>query len=244
MSLYLHSAGVIPQLSLIFMAITFLKNTSQLSCRSFLIPCLMFHHYIQVIVFSRNITEVILCSLLIASYQVGHDFLFVSLLVRGTLIIWSDGDNQASPLFQFSSVQLLSCVGVFATPWTAACQASLPITNSWSLSKLMSIELVTPSNHLILCCPLLLLPSIFPSIRIFSNDSVLHIRWPKYWSFSFNISPSNKYSGLISFRRLVDLLAVQGILESSPTPQFKSFSFLYSPTLTTIHDYWKNHSFD
>ena len=101
------------------------------------------------------------------------------------------------------------------TPWTAACQAFLSITNSQSLLKLMSIELVMPSNHLILCCPLLLLPSIFPSIRVFSNESVLHIRWPKYWSFSFSISPSNEYSGLISFRMdWLALLAVQGTLKS------------------------------
>ena len=115
----------------------------------------------------------------------------------------------------FSSAQLLSHVQLFATPWTAACQASLSITNSWSLLRLMSIELVMPSNHLILCRPLLLLPSILPSIRVFSNKSVLPIRWPKYWSFSFNISPSNEYSGLISFRMdLLDLLAVQGTLKS------------------------------
>ena len=99
-----------------------------------------------------------------------------------------------------SSVQSLSRVQLFKTPWTAACQASLSITNSWSLLKLMSIELVIPSNHLILCHPLLLLPSVFPSIRVFSDESVLHIRWPKYWSSSFSISPSNEYSGLISFR--------------------------------------------
>ena len=99
-----------------------------------------------------------------------------------------------------SSVQSLSCAQFFATPWTAACQTSLSVTNSWSLLKLMSIESVVPSNHLILCCLLLLSPSIFPSIRVFSNESVLHIRWPKYWSFSFSISPSNEYSGLISFR--------------------------------------------
>ena len=111
---------------------------------------------------------------------------------------------------QFSSVQLLSHVRLFATPWTAAPQASLSITNSQSLLKLTSIELVMPSNHLILCCLLLLLPSIFPSIRVFSSESVLCIRWPKYWSFSFNISPSNVYSGLISFRMdWLDLLRVQ-----------------------------------
>jgi len=101
---------------------------------------------------------------------------------------------------QFSSVQLLSHVRLFVTPFTAASQASLSITNSQSLLKLMSIELVMPSNHLILCCPLLLLPSIFSSIRVFSNESALRIRWPKYWSFSFNISPSNEHPGLISFR--------------------------------------------
>ena len=101
---------------------------------------------------------------------------------------------------QFSSVRSLSCVQLFETPWTAARQTSLSITNSWSLLKLMSIELVMPSNHLILCRPLLLLPSIFPRIRVFSNESVLHIRWTKYWSFSFNISPSNEHPGLISFR--------------------------------------------
>ena len=115
----------------------------------------------------------------------------------------------------FSSVQSLSCVQLLATPWTAACQASLSITNSWSLLKLMSIESVTPSNHLILCHPLLLLPSIFCSMRVFSNESHFHIRWPNYWSFSFSISPSNEYSGLISFRMdWLDLLAVQETLKS------------------------------
>ena len=113
------------------------------------------------------------------------------------------------------SVQLLSHVQFFATPWTAAHQASLSITNFWSLLKLISTESVIPSNHLILCCPLFFLPSIFPSIRVFSNESVLHIRWPKYWSFSFSVSPSNEYSGLISFRMdWLDLLAVQGTLKN------------------------------
>ena len=136
----------------------------------------------------------------------------------------------------------------FVTPWTAERQASLSITNSRSLFTLLSIKLVMPFNHLIICCPLLLLPSIFPRFRIFSNESVLRIRWPKYWSFS--ISPSNEFSGLISFRMdWLDLLAVQGTRESSPTPQFKSISssvlnFIYSPTLTIIHDCWKNHSLD
>ena len=131
------------------------------------------------------------------------------------------------------------------TPRTAARQASLSVTNSLSLLKLMSIKLVIPSNNLILCHPLLLLPSIFPSIRVFSNASVLHIRWPKYWSFIFSISPSSEYSGLTSFRMdWLALLAVQGTLESSPTPQFKSIyslvlRFLYSPTLTSTCDYWK-----
>ena len=113
------------------------------------------------------------------------------------------------------SVQLLSRVRVIVTPWTAAHQASLSITNSRSLLKLMSIKSVMPSNYLILCCPFLLLPSIFSSIRVFSNESVLRIRWPKYWSFNFSISPSNEYSGLISFRiDWFDLLAVRGTLKS------------------------------
>ena len=112
----------------------------------------------------------------------------------------------------FSSVQLLSRIRLFVTPWTTAFQAYLSITNSWSLLKLMSIELVMPSNHLILCRPLLLLPSIFPSVRVFSNESVFCIRWPKYWSFSFSISPSNEYSGLISFRmHWLDLLQSKGL---------------------------------
>ena len=136
------------------------------------------------------------------------------------------------------------------TTWIAARQASLSITNSWNLLKLMSIESVMPSNHLILCHPFLLLSSIFPSIRVFSNVSVLRIRWPKYWSFSFNISSSNEHPGLISIRMdWLDLLAVHGTLKSSPTLQFKSINssalrFLYFPTLTSIHDYWKNHSLD
>ena len=122
-------------------------------------------------------------------------------------------------LTQFSSVQLVNChVGrfqLFATPWTAVQQASLSITNSWRLLKLMSIELVMPTNYLILCCPLLLLPSVFPSIRVFSNESALHVRWPKYWSFSFNISPSNEHPGLISFSMdWLDLHAIQGTLKS------------------------------
>ena len=134
------------------------------------------------------------------------------------------------------SDQLLSRVQLFATPWTATCQVSLSITDSWSLLKLMSIESVMPFYHLILCHPFLP-PSIFPSIRVFSNESVLHIRWPKYWSFSLSINPSNEYLGLISFRMdWLNLLPVQGTLKSlSPTPQFKSISslghsLLYGPT--------------
>ena len=144
---------------------------------------------------------------------------------------------------KLSSLQLLNHARLFVIPWTAACQASLSITNSWSFLKLMSIKSVVPFNCLILCCPLLP-PSVFPSIRVFSSESVLHIRWPKYWSFSFGISPSNEYSGLISFRMdWLDLLAVQGTLKSLLlTPQFRSInssvlSFLYSPTLISIHDY-------
>ena len=153
----------------------------------------------------------------------------------------------------FSSVQSLSRVRLFVTPWTTARQASLSITNSQSPPKPTSIELVMPSNHFILSYPLLLLPPIFPRIRVLPNKSVLHIRGPNYWSFSFSISPSNEYSGPISFRRdWLDLLAVQVTptpQEFSPTPQFKSISFLvlsflYSPTLTSIHDYWKSHSLD
>ena len=150
----------------------------------------------------------------------------------------------------FSPVQLLSRVWLFATTWIAARQASLSITDSWSPPKLKSIESVMPSSHPILCRPLLLMPPNPPSIRVFSNESTLHMRWPKYWSFSFNISPSNEHPGLISFRMdWLDLLAVQGTLECSPTPQFKSInssalSLLHSPTLTSIHDRRKNHSLD
>ena len=148
-----------------------------------------------------------------------------------------------------SSVQS-SPVLLFVTPWIAVHKASLSITNSQSLLKLMSIESVMPSNHLILCRPLLFPPSIFPIIRVFSNESVLRTRWPKKWSFSFSISPSNEYSGLTSFRMdWLDLLAVQGTLKNFPRPQFKSInslalSLLNGPILTSIHDYWKNHSLD
>ena len=144
-------------------------------------------------------------------------------------------------LDKFCSVQSLTCVWLFVTAWTAAHQASPPNTNSWSLLKLMSIELVMPSNHLILCCPLFLLLSIFPSIRVFSNESALCIRWPMYWNFS--ISPSNEYSGLISFRMdwLVSLQS-RDSQESSPTPPFEkisslALSLLYGTNLTWICGY-------
>ena len=150
---------------------------------------------------------------------------------------------------QISSVQSFSCVQLFATPGTTGLQASLSIANSWTLLKFMSIESVMPSKHLILCHPLLLPLSILPSIRVFSNESALLIRWPKYWSFS--ISPSNECSGLISFRiDWFDLFAVQGTLKSllqlhsSKASILWCSSFLYSPTFTSIHDYWKNHSLD
>ena len=142
----------------------------------------------------------------------------------------------------YTSVQLVCCVRLFATPWTAACQSSLYITNSRSLLKLLSIELVMPSNHLILCYPRLLPPSIFPSIRVFSTELVLHIRWPKHWSFSFSISPSNEYWRLISFRMdWLDLPAVQGTLKSllqhrSSGASLWCSAFFNSLTLTSICD--------
>ena len=145
---------------------------------------------------------------------------------------------------QTCSVQLPSLVQLFVTPWTATCQASLSITKSWSLFKLMSIELVMPSNHLILCCCLLLPPLIFPSIRVFSNESVPHIRWPKYWSFSINISPSNEHSELISFRMdWLDLLVVQGTLKSLLQHHSSKASILWCSVFFTVqlsHPYMTN----
>ena len=139
------------------------------------------------------------------------------------------------PCLEFSSVQPLSHIWLFATPGTAACQASMSITNSWSLLKLMSNESVMPSNHLILSCPLCLLPSIFPSIRVFSNDSVLCFRRPNYWSFSFSISPSNEHSGLISFRTdWLDLLAVQGTLKSLLQHHSSKASILWRSVFFTV----------
>ena len=151
--------------------------------------------------------------------------------------------------FLFSSVQLLRCVRLFATDWTAARQASLSITSSRSSPKPTSIELMIPSNHLILCCPLLLLPWIFPRIRLFSNESVLHIRWPSS-QVQLQCHSSNEHSGLVSFRMdRLDLLALQGTLKNLLQQQFKrinssALSFLYGPTFTCIHDYWKNQSLD
>ena len=148
-------------------------------------------------------------------------------------------------MYQFNSVQSLCCV-----PMPAIHQASLSITNSRILLKVMSIQLLMPSNIFVLCRPLLLLPSIFPSISVFSNESVLRIRWPKYWSFSFIINPSNEYSGLISFRMdCLGLLAVQGTLKSllqhhSSKASILRHSAFFIVQLTSIHDYWKNHSFD
>ena len=153
-------------------------------------------------------------------------------------------------MIQFSSFQFLSCVQLFVIPWTAASKASLSITNSWSLLKLMSTELMMPSNHLILCHPLLLLPSIFPSIRVFSNESVLLFRWRKYCSFSFSISPSNEHSGLISFRiDGLDLFAVQGTLKSLLQHHSSKASILRCSAFFIVQPHthiWlqKNHSFD
>ena len=151
---------------------------------------------------------------------------------------------------QFSSVQSLSHAQLFVTPWTAAGQTSLSIANSWSLLKLMSIELVMPSNHLILCCPLLVPLLIFPSIRVFSNEAVLLIRWLKDWSFSFSINSSNEYSGLLSFRMdWLDLLAVQGTLksllqhQSSKASVLQCSAFFMVQLLYAYIDYWKNYSF-
>ena len=165
------------------------------------------------------------------------------------MLAYVDQKNLWRCLRGHSSVESLSRVQLFVTPWTSAHQASLSITNSWSLLKLMSIEVVMPSNHLILCHPLLLPPSIFPSISVFSNESVLCIRWPKYWSFSFSVSPPNEYSGLISFRmNWLDLLAVQGTLKSllqhhsskaSILQHSAFFTFAYK-FLTTISEVYRN----
>ena len=150
-------------------------------------------------------------------------------------------------IHQFSSVQSFSRVQLSATPWIAARQASLSITNTQSSPKLMCIKSVMPSSHLILCRHLLLLPPIPPSIRVFSKESTLRMKWPKYWSFSLSISPSNEHSGLVSFRMdWLDLLTVQGTLKSllQHHSSKAALSFLHSLTLTSIHDHWKNHILD
>ena len=158
--------------------------------------------------------------------------------------------ERVRPFKNVCLLSYLSRIQLFATPCTAARQASLSITNSRNFLKLMSIESVMPSNHLILYHPLLLLLSIFPSIRVFSNESVLYLRWPKYWSFSFSISPSYEYSGLISFRMdWLDLLAEQGTLKSllqhhSSKTSILWWSAFFIEQLTSIHDHWKNHRFD
>ena len=163
---------------------------------------------------------------------------------------WPTGKNSDAGKVQFSSPQSLSHVRLLATPWTVPRQASLAITNSRSVLKLMSIEPVMPSNHLILHRPLLLLPSIFPSIRVFSNESILPIRWPDYWSFSFNISPSDEHSGLISFRfDWLDLLAVKGTLKSLLQHHSSIAAILRHSAFFPVHfhnntRHWENHTID
>ena len=193
---------------------------------------------IPLTVWTWKITSLLKCSPCIIRFTYNSVGCSVFRVVQPSLLLNSRTFHQIV-IANIESVQF-SCSLVswlFATQWTAAHQTSLSITNSWSLLKFM------PSKHLILCHPIPL-PSGFPSIRVFSNESVLYIRWPKYWSFSFSISPSNEYSGLISFRiDWFDLLAVQGTQESSPTPQLKSISssalsVRYGPALTSVHDYW------
>ena len=160
-------------------------------------------------------------------------FLFGNLLKSS--FSFRNSVNRYVQLSQFSSVQSLRRVRLFANPWIKARHESLPITNCWSLPKPMSIESVMPSSHLILCCPLLLLPSIFPSIRVFASESALCIRWPKYWSFSFNISPSHEHPGLISFRMdWLDLLAVQGTLKSLLQHHSSKASILWHSAFFTV----------
>ena len=172
---------------------------------------------------------------------------FFSFGLQNILMMWYPSAHFTNYLSKFQRdfvvfLQSLSHVRLFATPWTAARQASLSFTNSWSLLKFMSVESLMPSNHLTLYSPFLLLPSIFPSIRVFSSESVLYIWWPKYWSFSFSISFSNEHSWLISFRMdWLDPLAVQGTLKSFPVPPFENInssalSFHFGPTLTSVRD--------
>ena len=184
------------------------------------------------------------------SYSLHTLNLFLFNLILTWILLPYDVLFRCNSYRSFSSVQSVTRVLLFETPWTAVGQASLSITTSRSLHKLMSIELVMPSNHLILCHHVLILPSIFHNIRVFLNESAFRISWLNYWTFSFNISPSNEHQGLISIRTYwLDLLPAQGKQKSSPTLQFKSinssaFSFLYNPTLISINDYWKNHSLD
>ena len=184
-------------------------------------------------------------------HRVGHDWSdLAAVCIYPKLLIYPPPPHLPFVKFFVVVVQLLSHIQLFMIPWTAACQASLPFTISPILLKLMSIELVMPSNHLILCFLLLLLPSTFSSIMVFSNELALRTRWHNYWSFSFSISPSSEDSGLISFRiDWLDLLAVQGTHKSSPALPLEGInslvlSLLCGPTLTSIHDYCKNHSFD
>ena len=172
--------------------------------------------------------------------------LIIAFLQKGKCLLISWLQSPSAVLLEpFGSVQLLSHVRLFVTPWTTARQVSLSITNSQSPPKPMSIESVMSSNHLILCCPLLLLPSIFPSIRVFSNKLSLRIRWTKYWSFSFSISPLNEYSGSISFRIDCFDLAVQGTLKSLLQHHSSKALILWNLLSKSqiIHDYWKSHSF-
>ena len=176
--------------------------------------------------------------------------LLVSSILVSRLYFFYTNNQPRLFSIQFSSVQSLSLAQLFATPWIAARKASLSITNSRSTLRFTSIESVIPSSHLLLCCPLLLLPPFPPSIRVFSNESTLRMRWPKYWSFSFSIIPSKEILELIFRMGWLDLpCSPRDSQESSPTPQFKSInssalSLLHSPTLTSIHDHWKNHSLD
>ena len=176
-------------------------------------------------------------------------YTWLKMYIHFNLTITLSGEFRNTFVLHFSSVQSLSHVRLFVTPWTAAHQASLSITNAQSLLKLMSIESVMPSNHLVLCCPLLLPPSVFPSMRVFSSEPALRMRWPKYWSFSFSISPSNKLPGLISLRMdWLDLLAVQGTLKSCLQHHSSEASILWCSAFFivqlshSIHDHWKNHS--
>ena len=212
------------------------------------LSCLSFWLIYSFFRYDGNINEGLLLlfsSLLVCSLDYYHFLKYAEATHHSKCGLGTSSMGVAWKLIQVSSVQLLSHVQLFATPWMVACQASLSITNSLSLLKLISIELVMPSNHLVLCHPLLLLPSIFPSIRVFSNESALRIRWPKYWSFSFNISPSNEYSDWfpLGWSGWISLQS-KGLSTVFSNTNSSVLSFLYGPTLTYIHDYWRNHSFD